>query len=86
MLDRQWMMDREDRRDKELRDWQERMEAKCHRSALFWLGLVATAAIVIATILAAFIQREGQPTIINNIPAPHVIEQSIPDTGGSPPQ
>ena len=76
MLDRQWMREREDRRDQAQRDWQERMESKRHRSSLFWLGLVATAAIIAAIVAAAFIQRGGQP-VINNI-----IEMSTPSISG----
>ena len=80
MLDRQWMLEREDRRDDEMREWQERMEKARHRSNLFWLGLVATLALVGATIGAAFVERGGQPTI-NNIIQP---QQSTPGKGVLP--
>ena len=83
MMDRKWAMEREDRRDKEQREWQERMEAGRHRSTLFWLGLVATVIIAAATIGAAFIERGGQPTIINNIPAPQD-SQFTPSTSDIP--
>lgn len=79
MLDRQWMMEREERRDKELRDWQERMEGRRHGQNLFWFGIVATVAIVAATIIGAYIERGSQPPVLPTS------QPSASDTGGSQP-
>ena len=79
MLDRQWMLEREDRRDADQRDWQERVQAsvekradKRHTKELWIIGGVVTAVVVVATILAAVIEVVwGGDTI--NIPQPQAI-------------
>ncbi len=64
MLDRQWMIDREDRRDKQARNM---------RWAEFAVAIIALGLIV----LTAFIQRGNQPTIniITDNPSEVAIEQ-----------
>ena len=79
MLDRQWMLEREDRRDADQRDWQEWVQAsvekradKRHTKELWIIGGVVTAVVVVATILAAVIEVVwGGDTI--NIPQPQAI-------------
>lgn len=75
MLDRQWMIDREDRRDR---------EARRFRYIEFAVAVIGVALIVVA----AFIERGGQPTINTSEPNINVIvpSQPTPDTGASQPE
>lgn len=61
MLDRQWMLAREDRRDK---------EARRMRYAEFMVALLA----LILIVIAALIEKSGQPTIIINTHGPTDIQ------------
>jgi Flp pilus assembly protein TadB len=76
MLDRMLVLEREERRDRELRDWQERQEAKAeerhkeqlgetrrmHRRELLVLGVGVTVAIIIITLVGAAIETSWIPT------------------------
>lgn len=75
MLDRQWMLEREERRDREQREWQKRESNsnKQWRTAEFVIAVIGVGLIV----LAAFIERSGQPTTINQI-MPVSVETQIP--------
>lgn len=75
MLDRQWMIEREDKRDTDIREWQVR-ESRSNRKwrmAEFFIALIA----LILVVMAAYIERGGQPTIniITQNPPEVTIEQ-----------
>lgn len=57
MLDRQWLLEREERRDKEQRQWQTRQRI----IDLVVLGLIATLVAGGFTVLGAFIERGSFP-------------------------
>lgn len=83
MLDRELLLKREDQRDWEMREFQER-EAKSNRKwRLLEFGVVLIALGLI--VLAAFIEKGGQPTININ-QSPPIIQPSTSGTEGSQPQ
>ena len=60
MINQQLWLEYQDRKEKEDKEWREKQEQRAdrrHKWDLIILGFVATAAIVAATIIAAFIQR-----------------------------
>lgn len=68
MLDRKQLMEREDRRDTEQRDWQERQEQRSERLAdkrhtreLWIIGGLVTVIVVLATLLGAAIEADWIP-------------------------
>jgi len=79
MLDRQWMIEREDRRDREMREREDRRDGemkdwqgKLHRRGMWILGGIVTIAIVLATILGGAIEAGWIPNPRGN-PSPIVI-------------
>ena len=68
MLDREWMIRQEEKRDQDARDWQsqESQRNRKWRLAEFLIAVLALGLIV----LAAFIERGGQPTINIITPEP----------------
>ncbi len=76
MLDRQWMIERDEKRDADLRAWQS-AESKKNRHWRKWEFIVAIIAIILI-VIAAFIERGGQPTIqiiTPEVPEINIIEQ-----------
>jgi hypothetical protein len=78
MMDRERMLQREDRRDREQREWQERQERKRFNWNIIIFGLIVTAILVFAQITSAFIERGGKPIIVY---PPQIVQPSIPGTG-----
>ena len=84
MLDRVLIAEREDRRDREQREWQERMAKENRdwqegqgRSRLRWeiivFGLIVTLALVASQIAAAFIARDSVVVEPSQVRPPDII-------------
>lgn len=75
MIDRERALQREERQDKEIREWQARESASSRRYRIAELVLVIVT--IIAVLVAAFIERGGQP-IINNYITPSTSGTEVP--------
>ena len=82
MMDREWLLAREHRRDEEMRQFQEREAESDRRHRFIIFALVI--AMVAFVLITAFIGRSGRPTIIINQPSP-IIQPSTSGTEGSQP-
>lgn len=67
------------------REWREKQEAKRFGKSFWIIGIGATIMIIASTIIAAYIERSGQPTIINYGVERTEVNPPIPDKEGSQP-